>query len=93
MNAYTALYSNITQAFGESFDNQGHSEGSFGVTLVALIVICILIVIQLFVVQLLWNIVLVPLLSGVRPMKSLLSSLGLIILIGLIAPGCCMQLA
>jgi hypothetical protein len=91
MNAYTAVYSNIVQAFGESFDNQGHSENSTGIMIVALVVIALLIVVQLFVVQLLWNIVLVPIVSVVRPMKTLLTPLGLIILIALLAPGCCMQ--
>ena len=90
MNAYTALYSNIAQAFGESFDNQRQSENS-NASVVALVVIVILIVVQMFVVQLLWNIVLVPLVSGVRPMKSLLSPLGLIVLLALLLPGCCIS--
>lgn len=88
MNAYTALYTNITQSFGESFDNQGHSENSAGVAIIAFVVVLLLIVIQLVVIQLLWNVVFVPLVSGVRPMKTLLSPLGLIILIALLVPGC-----
>lgn len=87
MNAYTALYSNISQAFGESFGNQGHADDST-VMVVAFVVIAVLIVIQLVVIQILWNLVLVPLLTGVRPMKSLLSPLGLIILIAMLVPGC-----
>ena len=87
MNAYTALYSNITQAFGESFDNQ-ESSNNVSASIVALLVIAVLIVVQLFVVQILWNVVLTPLVSVVRPMKSILSPLGLIILLALLAPGC-----
>ena len=88
MNAYTALYSNISQAFGESFDNQGHAENSTGAMIVTLVVLAVLFVVQLVVIQILWNLVLVPLLAGVRPMKSLLSPLGLLILIAMLVPGC-----
>jgi hypothetical protein len=90
MNTYTALYSNLAQAYGESFDTQGHAEGSMGASVVALLVVLVLIVVQLFVIQFLWNLVLVPLLTVARPMKSLVSALGLILLLALLVPGCCM---
>lgn len=85
MSAYSALYSNIAQSFGESFDNKSSSANT---SLVAVLVVVILVVVQLFVIQFLWNLVLVPLVTVVRPMKSLMYPLGLIVLLAMIMPGC-----
>ena len=58
-----------------------------GAALVAFLAVAVLIVVQLFVVQWLWNAVLVPAVSVVRPLKTLLQTFGLLILIALIHPG------
>ena len=60
---------------------------SFADSLAALIVILLVIVIQLFIIQWLWNTVLTRTVSVVRPLPSLLHTLGLLILIVLIHPG------
>lgn len=58
-----------------------------GAALVAILAVAVIIVVQLFVVQWLWNAVLVPTVSVVRPLKTLLQTFGLLILIALIHPG------
>jgi len=49
-------------------------------------VLALVIVIQLFIIQFLWNNVLVKVVSVVRPLKSLLYTLGLLILVVMITP-------
>jgi hypothetical protein len=59
---------------------------STGATLTALLVLVLVIVIQLFIIQFLWNNVLVKVVSVVRPLKSLLYTLGLLVLVVMITP-------
>ena len=58
-----------------------------GAVLVAFLAVAAVIAIQCFIVQWLWNNVLVGALSVARPLRSVLHALGLLILIGLIHPG------
>ena len=46
-----------------------------------------MIVIQLFVVQLLWNTVLTRVVTVVKPLPSLLYTLGLLVLVAMVSPG------
>jgi hypothetical protein len=62
----------------------GSSEA--GAVLVALLAIAVVIAIQCFIIQWLWNHVLVGALSVARPLKSVLHALGLLILIGMLMP-------
>ena len=80
---YGYAYSNAFQlAKADSFSSSSVGEFSLGLVLLALIV-----AIHLFVVQWLWNTVLVRALSVARPLPSLLHALGLLILLGLLFPG------
>jgi hypothetical protein len=64
------------------------SGGSAMPMVVAVIAIALLIVVQLFVVMWLWNNVFVRVVSVARPLPNMLYTLGLLILIGMIHPGC-----
>jgi hypothetical protein len=68
----------------ENFAGGTSEAGAF---LVALLAVVAVIAIQCFIVQWLWNNVLVGALSVARPLRSVLHALGLLILIGLIHPG------
>ena len=68
----------------ENFAGGTSEAGAF---LVALLAVVVVIAIQCFIVQWLWNNVLVGALSVARPLRSVLHALGLLILIGLIHPG------
>jgi hypothetical protein len=83
MSFYYSFFPPLGKTVKESFQNQG----STGLGVVALLGIILLIVVQVFIVRFLWNTVLVGLVSGVRPLKSLLKTLGLIILIAMLVPG------
>ena len=77
---YLGIGKNIYEGFAG-----GTSEA--GALLAAFLAVVLIIVVQLFVVQWLWNVVLVPAVSVVRPLKTLLQTFGLLILIALIHPG------
>jgi hypothetical protein len=77
---YGQVYQKVTEGFAG-----GTSDA--GAILIGVLVIAALIAIQLFVVQFLWNSFLVPSVSVVRPLKTLLQTFGLLILIALIHPG------
>jgi len=63
----------------------GTSDG--GAVLIAFLAVTAVIAIQCFIVQWLWNNVLVGALSVARPLRSVLHALGLLILLGLMLPG------
>jgi hypothetical protein len=71
----------------EAFTNPGSPVGGMG-TVGAAIAILLLIVLELFVVQWLWNNVLVRVTKVVRPIPSLLYTLGLLILLQIVMNGC-----
>jgi hypothetical protein len=80
---YGLVYSNLKEGFAAS------GAGSSPVaTVLALVVIALVIVVQLFVVRWLWNTVLVRVTSVVRPIPSLLYTLGLLVLVAMVHPGC-----
>jgi hypothetical protein len=83
---YEAFYSGVYNSIAKRDSFQGGTSDA-GAVIAAGIAVLVLIVIQLFVVQFLWNAVLVPTVSVVRPLKTLLQTLGLLILLALIVPG------
>lgn len=82
MSVYYNLFSPLTNTLKESFENR--TSPSLG--LVAALVLIVVLVIQVFVVQFLWNNVLVSALSVAKPLKSLLHTLGLIVLLVILFP-------
>lgn len=82
MSFYYSFFHPLTQKVKEGFQAQSDA----GIAIAAFLGIIVLVVIHVFVVQFLWNSVLVSVVS-VRPLKTLLHTLGLIILIALLFPG------
>lgn len=80
---YGLLYQSFVNSAQENFAG-GTSSG--GAILVALLAIALVVVIQLFVIQWLWNTVLVRVVSIARPLPSLLYTLGLLVLIAFVHP-------
>jgi hypothetical protein len=83
MPGYSSLVTTVKEGF----------QGAVGATsanaaLVAGLVVLVFVVIQLFVVQFLWNRVLTHVVPAVRPLKTLLETLGLLILVAMLLPGC-----
>lgn len=58
-----------------------------GAYIAAFLAVVLLVIVQLFIVQWLWNTVLVRVISIARPLPSLLYTFGLLILIAMIHPG------
>jgi hypothetical protein len=94
------MYSSIYETFynrvrGERFSGSGpgssHESGQneFIVSVMASVGVILLVILQLFIVKTLWNVVLVRLFSGVKPIPSLLYALGLLILVAAVLPGPC----
>jgi hypothetical protein len=83
---YEAFYAGVYNSIAKKDTFQGGTSDA-GAVIAAAIAVLVLIVVQLLVVQFLWNAVLVPSVSVVRPLKSLLQTLGLLILFALIVPG------
>ncbi len=67
-------------------DYQGGSSGA-GAMLAGLLAIAVVVLIQLFIIQFLWNNVLTRCVSVVRPLKTFLETLGLLILLAFLMPG------
>jgi hypothetical protein len=82
---YGLVYSNMLDYAKKEGFAGGTSDG--GAVIVAILAIVLLIVVQLFVVQWLWNTVLVRVLSIARPLPSLWYTLGLLLLIAIVHPG------
>jgi len=79
---YGLVYSN----FMDYFRKEGFASGGDS-TVLALFAVLLMIVIQLFVVQLLWNTVLTRVVTVVKPLPSLLYTLGLLVLVAMVSPG------
>ena len=73
---YGLVYSAVTEGF---MNYQGGTSGA-GDMIAGLLAIALVLVIQLFIVQFLWNSVLTKCVSVVRPLKTLVETLGLLIL-------------
>jgi hypothetical protein len=82
---YQSLYNAVATAKGDSF--QGGTSDA-GAVIAGFLAVGVVVVIQLFVIQFLWNAVLVPTVSVVRPLKTLVQTLGLLILVAMIHPSC-----
>ena len=80
------MYQSIYAKVALGVDGFSGSRQSTGAVLTALLVLALVIVIQLFIIQFLWNNVLVKVVSVVRPLKSLLYTLGLLVLVVMITP-------
>jgi hypothetical protein len=78
---YGLVYSAVTEGF---MDYQGGASGA-GSMLAGLLAVALVVVIQLFIVQFLWNNVLTRCVSVVRPLKTLLETLGLLILLAFLS--------
>jgi hypothetical protein len=80
---YGYVYSSVANA--DSFQGGTSAAGS---VIAGFLAVAVIIAIQLFIVQYLWNNVLVRCVSVVKPLKSLLETLGLLILLAFLMPGC-----
>ena len=83
------MYSIIYETFYNYANREGFSssgDSSFA-TLLAIVGIVLLVIVQLFVVQFLWNTVLVRVVSVVKPLPTLMYTLGLLVLVALVLPG------
>ena len=74
---YGLVYSAVTEGF---MNHQGGSSGTSEM-IAGLLAVALVVIIQLFIVQLLWNNVLTKCVSVVRPLKTILETLGLLILL------------
>ncbi len=86
-NMYGALYEKFFSSAQENFEG-GTSSG--GAVIVALLAVALFLAIHLFIVQWLWNNVLTKVVSIARPLPSLWYTLGLLVLIAMVHPGCSM---
>ena len=77
---YGLMYSNLKEGFAAG--------ASTGPTVLALVAVALMVVVQLFIVRWLWNTVLVRVTSVARPIPSLLYTLGLLVLVAMVHPGC-----
>jgi hypothetical protein len=69
-----------------SVENFAGGSSDAGAALAALLAVLVVVAIQCFIIQWLWNSVLVGALSVARPLRSVLHALGLLILIGMLSP-------
>lgn len=81
----SGVYNKLANKVTEGFQSGSGSDAAGAIA--AFLAIVLIIVIHLFIVQWLWNKVLVPAVSVVRPLKSVYQTLGLLILVALIHPG------
>jgi hypothetical protein len=81
---YGSIYSGLCTTL-EGFS--GSTMPSPAVSFVAILLILALVIVQLFIVQFLWNNVLVKVTTVIKPLPSLIYTLGLLVLVALIYPG------
>ena len=79
---YAAVYSAIVNGT-DSFSDMNGSGG----VLVAVLAVVALLALPLLIVRFLCNTVLVRVVSGVRPIPSLIYTLGLLVLVAMVLPG------
>ena len=82
---YGLVYSN----FADYVKTEGFAGGSSaaGDFIAVTLAILLLVVVQLFIVQFLWNTVLVRVLSVAKPIPNLWYTLGLLVLVAMVHPG------
>jgi len=84
MPSYSSIVTSVKEGFsGSSASTSNDLNG----LLVGLLVVLVLVVIQLFIIQLLWNRVLTHVIPAVKPLRSLLETFGLLILLVMLFPG------
>ena len=82
-------YSSIVTSVKEGFSNATAAPANdLNGLLIGLLVVLVLVVIQLFIIQFLWNRVLTHVIPAVKPLRSLLETLGFLILLVMLFPGC-----
>ena len=82
---YGLVYSSLADVVRkEGFASSG---GDSAAVVLALLGLVLVVVVQLYVVQWLWNTVLVRVLSVARPLPSLMYTLGLLVLVAMVHPG------
>ena len=79
-------YSSIVTSVKEGFSGSTSTNDLNGL-LVGLLVVLVFVVVQLFIIQFLWNRVLTHVIPAVKPLRSLLETFGLLILIVMLFPG------
>jgi hypothetical protein len=82
MPSYSSLLTTVKEGFESGGSNPANA------ALIAGLVVLIFVAIQLVLVQFLWNRVLTHVIPAVRPLKTLLETLGLLILVAMLLPGC-----
>ena len=82
MSFYYSFFPPLTNKVRECFENQVAPSVGFA----AILAILVLVVIQVFIVQFLWNRVLTSVVPGVKPLKSFVYTLGLLILLAMLFP-------
>ena len=87
------MYRSVYETFYNYAQREGFSSGSSAsgiafdfASLFAVALLVLLIVVQLFIVRFLWNTVLVRVVSAAKPIPSLMYTLGLLVLLGLLFP-------
>ncbi len=82
---YGLVYANMM----DYAKKEGFASGGSAMPVVAAsLAIVLLVVVQLYIVQWLWNTVLVRVTSIAKPIPSLLYTLGLLVLVAMVHPGC-----
>ncbi len=81
------MYGLVYSAVTEGFSNYPGGASDAGAVLAGLLAVAVVVVIQLLIVQFLWNNVLTRCVAVVRPLKTLLETLGLLILLAFLMPG------
>lgn len=81
------MYQSLYNAVAKRDSFQGGTSDA-GAVIAGFLAVAVVVVIQLFLIQFLWNAVLVPTVSVVRPLKTLLQTLGLLILLAMVHPSC-----
>ncbi len=79
------MYNKLYTYFGNY--TEGFSSSNPGEVVLIALGILLMIIVQLFIVQFLWNTVLTRVVSVVRPLPSILYTLGLLVLVAMILPG------
>jgi len=82
------MYANLYSGVMAVAQREGFASGGSSMPMVAaFFAVLLLVAVQLFVVMWLWNTVLVRVVSGVKPLPSLLYTLGLLVLVAMVLPG------
>jgi hypothetical protein len=82
MSFYYSFFPPLTNKVRECFENQVSPSVGFA----ALLGLLLLVVVQIFIVQFLWNRVLTSVIPGVKPLRSFVYTLGLLILLAMLFP-------